>query len=126
MEPTVWVNKGDDKPVKIWTSMLSTYLEEGYVEVADPTPPADPEPVIAVDPKLVKLISTSGGICYASQDQLEQLLTRGFKRVGEKGTETKETEAAPKAKPKKKDVKNDGELFHRQQRVREDLEEHGP
>jgi len=166
MKPTIWVAKPGQGAIRVYDSQKASYLAEGYEVVPDPNTPE-----VVADRKeqddlarrnVIKLMTSSGSVAYASPRQVAGLLAAGCvlassgaapaaakpaaeveaaKPAAEveaaepqaevKAAEPKvevevtETKKAETKKSRKKEVRNEGFLFDRQQRSGEDLEERG-
>ena len=134
--------------MRVYDSQRASYLAEGYEVVPDPNTPE-----VVADRKeqenlsrrgVLKMLDPSGSVVYASPRQVATLLSRGCVLASsgaspeaaepeaevkaaepEVEVEVTETKKAETKKSRKKEVRNEGFLFDRQQRSGEDLEERG-
>ena len=148
MKPTIWVAKPGQSAMRVYDSQRASYLAEGYEVVPDPNTPE-----VVADRKeqenlsrrgVLKMLDPSGSVVYASPRQVATLLSRGCVLASsgaspeaaepeaevkaaepEVEVEVTETKKAETKKSRKKEVRNEGFLFDRQQRSGEDLEERG-
>jgi len=154
MKPTIWVAKPGQGAIRVYDSQKASYLAEGYEVVPDPNTPE-----VVADRKeqddlarrnVIKLMTSSGSVAYASPRQVAGLLAAGCVLASsgaapaaakpaaeveaakpeaevevEAKVEVTEAKKAETKKSRKKEVRNEGFLFDRQQRSGEDLEERG-